>query len=94
MVNKWPSPWTILSGILLAISLGKYAYDPLKWVAIGAVAVGIPPIILRAWVSLRRRILDINALMIIAGKSGRFLLSLKQISAYELYHVYKINVAG
>ncbi|XP_024529175.1 putative inactive cadmium/zinc-transporting ATPase HMA3 [Selaginella moellendorffii] len=64
--NKWPSPWTICCGILLLVSFFKHFWNPLKWMAIGAVAVGIPPILMRSIASLRRWILDINILMLIA----------------------------
>ena len=66
--HKWPSPYTIASGLLLAIALFSYIYHPLKWLAVGAIAIGIPPILVKCFVSLRRCILDINILMIIAGK--------------------------
>ena len=66
--HKWPSPYTIASGLLLAISLFSYIYHPLKWLAVGATAIGIPPILVKCFVSLRRYIIDINILMIIAGK--------------------------
>eukprot|EP01018_Ginkgo_biloba_P027445 Gb_16135 [translate_table: standard] len=64
--KKWPSPYTIGSGLLLLVAYFKYVYHPLRWVALGAVAVGILPIILRSIVALRRFVLDINVLMIIA----------------------------
>ncbi|CAM6093000.1 unnamed protein product [Calypogeia fissa] len=64
--HKWPSPWTIGSGLLLLISFLHYAWSPLKWVALGSIAVGVPPILVRSLVALRRCVLDINALMIIA----------------------------
>lgn len=53
-------PWTVvLSGLLLAVALVSYGEElhprlqHLKWVALGAVAVGIPPILIK--VSLRER---------------------------------------
>ncbi|XP_002974006.2 putative inactive cadmium/zinc-transporting ATPase HMA3 isoform X2 [Selaginella moellendorffii] len=64
--SNWPSPWTICCGILLLVSFFKHFWNPLKWFAIGAVAVGIPPIFMRSIASLRRWILDINILMLIA----------------------------
>ncbi|CAM6098894.1 unnamed protein product [Calypogeia fissa] len=66
IAQKWPSPWTIVSGVLLLISFIHYAYSPFKWVALGCVAVGVPPILVKSLVALRRFVLDINALMIIA----------------------------
>ncbi len=68
--RKWPSPWTIASGVLLALAFFQYLWHPLHWVAIGSVAVGIPPLIVRGVASLRRYVLDINILMLIAGKSN------------------------
>jgi copper chaperone CopZ len=64
--RKWPSPWTIASGVLLAVAFFQYLWHPLRWVAIGSVAVGIPPLIVRGVASLRRYVLDINILMLIA----------------------------
>jgi hypothetical protein len=43
-----------------------------KWVALGAIAVGIPPILLKAIASARNLILDINTLMSVAVR-GRAL---------------------
>ncbi|KAF7838010.1 putative inactive cadmium/zinc-transporting ATPase HMA3 isoform X2 [Senna tora] len=63
---KWPSPYSIASGILLLVSLLKFVYPPLGYVALGAVAAGILPIILKAIASVRNLRLDINILMIIA----------------------------
>ncbi|XP_076912426.1 putative inactive cadmium/zinc-transporting ATPase HMA3 isoform X1 [Bidens hawaiensis] len=64
--NKWPSPYAILCGVLLLLSFLQYVYSPFKWVALGAVAVGIVPLILKAVASLRNLRIDINVLMIIA----------------------------
>lgn len=66
--RKWPSPYTVASGLLLAIALFKYIYYPLQWVALGAVAVGLPPIIHKAVIGLRGFVLNINMLMLISGK--------------------------
>ncbi|KAK6945733.1 hypothetical protein RJ641_013277 [Dillenia turbinata] len=63
---KWPNPYTIACGVLLLMSFLKYAYRPFGWLALGAVAVGILPIVLRAIASLRNFRLDINILVIIA----------------------------
>lgn len=62
----WPSPYTVASGILLIVSFFKFWFRPLQWVALGAVAAGLPPILLKSIVALRRLILDINTLMLIA----------------------------
>ncbi|MCO5587261.1 hypothetical protein L7F22_041208 [Adiantum nelumboides] len=64
--HKWPTPYTILSGLLVVVSMFHYIFGPLKWVALGAVAVGLKPILVKSFVSLRRFVLDINILMIIA----------------------------
>lgn len=65
--KKWPSPFAIGSGILLALSFLKYFFAPLQWLALGAVAVGIPPIIFRGAAAARNLTLDINILVLIAG---------------------------
>ncbi|CAK7345757.1 unnamed protein product [Dovyalis caffra] len=64
--KKWPSPYAVACGVLLLLSLLKYVYHPLRWLAIGAVAVGILPICLKAVASLRNFRLDTNILMLIA----------------------------
>ncbi|GAV63077.1 E1-E2_ATPase domain-containing protein/Hydrolase domain-containing protein [Cephalotus follicularis] len=64
--NKWPSLYAVASGVLLALSFLKYVYHPLQWLALGAVAVGIIPIILKSFTSLRNLRLDTNILMLIA----------------------------
>ncbi|KAJ4709266.1 Cadmium/zinc-transporting ATPase 3-like protein [Melia azedarach] len=64
--KKWPSPYAIACGILLGISFLKYVFHPMRWFAIAAVAVGIFPIVLKAFASLRNFRLDINLLMLIA----------------------------
>lgn len=67
--NKWPSPYAIASGALLPLSLVKYVYDPLKWLALGAVAVGIFPIILKGIAAIRGLRIDINILVLSAGEN-------------------------
>ncbi|CAJ1941785.1 unnamed protein product [Sphenostylis stenocarpa] len=64
--RRWPSPYSIASGVLLLLSFLKFVYNPLKYLALGAVAVGIYPIILKAIVSIRNLRLDVSILMIIA----------------------------
>lgn len=64
--HKWPTPYTIASGVLVTIAMLHYVFGPLKWVALGAVAVGLPPIVMKSFQSLRRFVLDINILMLIA----------------------------
>lgn len=71
--KKWPSPFAVICGVLLLLSFLKYVYHPFQWLAIAAVAVGIFPIILKAITSLRNLTLDINTLMLIAGKISNYL---------------------
>ncbi|KAL0922172.1 hypothetical protein M5K25_006139 [Dendrobium thyrsiflorum] len=66
MINKWPSPYILACGILLLISLFQRFYQPLKWIAIAAVLIALPQIILRSFAAIRRYTLDINILMLIA----------------------------
>lgn len=72
--KKWPSPYAMACGVLLAISILKYVYHPLRWFALGAVAIGIFPIILKGLAAIRNFKLDINILVLIAGKSDSFFL--------------------
>ncbi|BAT76765.1 hypothetical protein LR48_Vigan627s001700 [Vigna angularis] len=64
--KRWPSPYSIVSGVLLLVSFLKFVYPPFKYVALGAVAAGIYPIVLKAFVSIRNVRVDISILMIIA----------------------------
>eukprot|EP00262_Sarcandra_glabra_P007338 TRINITY_DN2005_c0_g1_i1.p1 TRINITY_DN2005_c0_g1~~TRINITY_DN2005_c0_g1_i1.p1 ORF type:complete len:1015 (+),score=98.25 TRINITY_DN2005_c0_g1_i1:170-3214(+) len=64
--KKWPSPYSVASGILLLLSFFKYLYHPMQWLALGAVAVGLPPIVLRSVAAIRSLTLDINILALIA----------------------------
>nr|WHB10793.1 cadmium/zinc-transporting ATPase [Nitraria sibirica] len=64
--KKWPSPYAIVCGVMLLISLLKYFYSPLRWFAIAAVAVGIFPILLKCLASLRNFRIDITFLMLVA----------------------------
>ncbi|XP_050381765.1 putative inactive cadmium/zinc-transporting ATPase HMA3 isoform X2 [Argentina anserina] len=64
--KKWPSPYAIASGVLLLLSLLKYVYSPLQWLALGAVAAGIFPILMKCVSSIRNLKIDINILVIIA----------------------------
>ena len=66
--RAWLPPWhTVASSALVLVSLGGYGFEPLKYVALGAVAVGVPPLARKAWVGLRGRIIGIHLLMIVAG---------------------------
>ncbi|KAM3741745.1 hypothetical protein ACB098_07G020200 [Castanea mollissima] len=64
--NKWPAPSTMFSGLLLALSFLKYVYHPLEWLALGAVIVGLPTLILRSIASIRNLTLNINILVLMA----------------------------
>ena len=60
-------PWNVvLSCVLALIAVGGYKYHPLKWVAIGAVLVGSPQLVMKALAGLRNKIVGIHFLMIIA----------------------------
>ncbi|KAG6386612.1 hypothetical protein SASPL_151780 [Salvia splendens] len=63
--NKWPSPYAVVCGILLALSFLKYMYTPLRWLAVVAIVVGIPPVVLKAFTAVRNFRLDINILVLI-----------------------------
>lgn len=65
--NKWPSPYAICCGIFLILSFLKYVYTPFRWLAIAAIVVGIPPVLLKAFAALRNFRLDINILVLITG---------------------------
>ncbi|VYS64399.1 unnamed protein product [Arabidopsis thaliana] len=64
--SQWPSPFAIVSGVLLVLSFFKYFYSPLEWLAIVAVVAGVFPILAKAVASVTRFRLDINALTLIA----------------------------
>ncbi|KAF2309674.1 hypothetical protein GH714_004554 [Hevea brasiliensis] len=64
--KKWPSPFAVGSGVLLLLSLLKYVYHPLHWLALGSVAIGIPPIFLKAIASIRNFRFDTSILVLIA----------------------------
>ncbi|KAL3504245.1 hypothetical protein ACH5RR_034086 [Cinchona calisaya] len=65
--KKWPSPYAVVSGVLLLLSFLKYVYQPFQWLALGAVAAGIIPIVLGAIMAFRNLTFgDINILLLIA----------------------------
>ncbi|XP_044962373.1 cadmium/zinc-transporting ATPase HMA2-like [Hordeum vulgare subsp. vulgare] len=65
-INKWPSPYVLLCGVLLVASLFQHFWRPLRWLALVATAAGLPPIVLRSVAAARRLTLDVNVLMLIA----------------------------
>jgi hypothetical protein len=73
--NKWPSPYVLICGALLVVSLFEHFWRPLKWFALAGTAAGLPPIILRSIAAARRLTLDVNILMLIAGTQFRSLPS-------------------
>lgn len=68
ITNKWPSPYVLLCGLCLVVSLFEHFWRPLRWFALGAVAAGVLPILQRSYAAARRLTLDVNILMLIAGK--------------------------
>ncbi|KAF9612468.1 hypothetical protein IFM89_000216 [Coptis chinensis] len=64
--KKWPSPYTIACGILVIVSTFKFIFHPLEWVGLGAVALGLPHILLRSIAAVRNCTLDVNILVLIA----------------------------
>lgn len=68
ITNRWPSPYVMVCGVFLFVSLFEHFWHPLKWFALVAAAAGLPPIILKSIAAARRFSLDINILMLIAGK--------------------------
>ncbi|XP_010433028.1 PREDICTED: cadmium/zinc-transporting ATPase HMA2-like isoform X2 [Camelina sativa] len=63
--NKWPSPFAVVTGVLLLLSFFKYLYPPFRWLAVAAVVAGIYPIFAKAIASLARCRIDINILVVI-----------------------------
>ncbi|XP_010277178.1 PREDICTED: putative inactive cadmium/zinc-transporting ATPase HMA3 [Nelumbo nucifera] len=64
--RKWPSPYTMGCFILLCLSFFKSLFHPLHWLALGAVLVGLPPIVMRSVAAIRRLTLDTNILVLLA----------------------------
>ncbi|CAN7070357.1 unnamed protein product [Brassica oleracea var. botrytis] len=63
--NKWPSPFAVVSGVLLLLSFFKYVYSPFRWLAVAAVVAGIYPILAKSVASIARARIDINILVVI-----------------------------
>ncbi|KAI8571474.1 hypothetical protein RHMOL_Rhmol01G0122700 [Rhododendron molle] len=63
---RWPEIWVMGCGLLLALSFFKYVYQPFQWLAVGAVAVGILPIIFKSIAAIRNCTLNVNILILIA----------------------------
>ncbi|KAF8091686.1 hypothetical protein N665_0438s0017 [Sinapis alba] len=63
--NKWPSPFAVVSGVLLLLSFFKYLYSPFRWLAVAAVVAGIYPILAKSIASIARSRIDINVLVVI-----------------------------
>ncbi|KAG1354716.1 cadmium/zinc-transporting ATPase HMA2 [Cocos nucifera] len=64
--QSWPNANVIASGVLLLVAVFSYIYQPLKWVSLASIAIGIPGMLRRGIAALGRRVLDINVLMVIA----------------------------
>jgi len=71
MVNL-PGPKILLACLFTVVSLLHFikddrgVFEHFKWVALGAIVVGLPEILLKSYGSLRMRVVDINTLMAIA----------------------------
>lgn len=72
MMANLPGPKILLACFFTIVSLLHFieddggVFEHFKWVALGAIAVGLPEIILKSYGSLRMRVVDINTLMAIA----------------------------
>jgi len=71
MINL-PGPKILLACLFTVVSLLHFikddrgVFEHFKWVALGAIAVGLPEILLKSYGSLRMRVVYINTLMAIA----------------------------
>ncbi|XP_048553110.1 cadmium/zinc-transporting ATPase HMA2-like [Triticum urartu] len=65
--NKWRSPYMLMCGMLLVVSLFEHFWRPPKWFAVVGAAPGLPPIMLRSVAVLRWCTMDVNILMLIVG---------------------------
>lgn len=58
--------WSAVCGLLLLVAYFKVVFDPLKYVALAAISIGVFPIALKSASGLRQCALDINTLMLCA----------------------------
>jgi len=63
--TRWP-PTLVAAAAFFLLSLGTLLQPLLEWAALGAVVLGLPPVLGKAWVSLKNRLLDMNVLMTLA----------------------------
>ncbi|XP_039163873.1 cadmium/zinc-transporting ATPase HMA3-like isoform X1 [Eucalyptus grandis] len=63
---KWPSPALIVCGLLFGLSFLQYVYQPLKWLALAAVVIGLPSIAWRSYASIKHLTLNIYVLILIS----------------------------
>ncbi|KAL6603251.1 hypothetical protein ACP70R_043612 [Stipagrostis hirtigluma subsp. patula] len=66
ITKQWPSPFVLICGVFLVVSLFAHFWHHLKWFALLAAVVGLIPIIRKSIVAARNLTLDINILMLIA----------------------------
>lgn len=60
-------PWRLVAtGALVGVSLLSEWFPLAEWAALGAVALGVPPVAKKGLLALRRKVLDINFLMTVA----------------------------
>jgi Cd2+/Zn2+-exporting ATPase len=66
-VQESRTPLLLIAAVaMFAVALGSLWFPPLRFAALGAVALGLPPILRRAWVAVNNRLLDMNVLMVLA----------------------------
>ncbi len=65
-VDRFNHPFRRENELSCSLPAGVWWLEHFKWVALGAVAVKLPRIVLKASAALHCRIIDINALMSIA----------------------------
>lgn len=87
--NKFPSPYVLVCGALLVVSLFEHFWPPLKWFALAGAAAGLPPIVLRSVAAARRLTLDVNILMLIAGTVPSDGLMICWLPLTVMFHVIR-----